>query len=256
MIRAYSDLHGILPVIKPCQSLLVAGDICPIAGAANIHEPEMQAGYLQGIFTDYCNYLLDEVCEEIVITPGNHDFIFERPRDLWGDILPEGVTILIDEDFTLKNGVTLWGSPYVPNLMSWAFDADDVELAARAEIIPDGIDIWMMHGPPAGTGPLEKVRNGGYYVGNKYVCKPMIEKKPKGYICGHIHEGYGHYKFTNTDVINVSFLDDRYDPMFRHGIIFSRELVPGKKEFEFTLSRDEKSNPKELFYSCREDVCI
>lgn len=251
MIRAYSDLHGILPVIRPCESLLICGDICPVTGS---HDPYIQINYLQGIFTDYCNYLLDEVCEEIVIIPGNHDFIFELPRNHWNNSLPEGVTILIDEEYTLKNGVTLWGSPWVPNLKSWAFYADDVELSEYAGIIPESVDIWMMHGPPDSVGRLDRVNGTSLHVGNRFINEHIRKKKPKGYICGHIHEGFGHEKYQETDVMNVSFLDDMYDPMFRHGIIFHRELVPGEKEFEFTFSTGEKENPKELFYSCRGEV--
>lgn len=246
MIRAYSDLHGILPIVKPCESLLIAGDISPVVGS---HDPYIQINYLGGIFREYCEYLLEKVCEEIVITPGNHDFIFELLRSAWIGKFPDGVTILIDEEFTLKNGATIWGSPWVPDLVNWAFYANDVALSEKAEMIPEGIDIWLMHSPPAGAGKLERV-NSGLYAGNKGVAKSIQEKKPKGFICRHIHEGYGQYRFGETEVMNVSFLDDMYDPMFRHGIIDKKE----DGSLSFKLDKSEENNPRELFWSCRGEV--
>lgn len=242
MIRAYSDLHGILPIIKPCESLLICGDICPVVGS---HDPHVQTNYIHGIFTDYCNYLLDEVCQEIVITPGNHDFCFERPfyRELK---FPRGVKILIDDDYELKSGFTVWGSPWVPNLKNWAFYADDVALSEYAAIIPEGINIWMMHGPPANV--LDRVNGTALHVGNYPIKAHIQSESPSIYVCGHVHEGFGREKLYDTEVMNVSFLDDYYDPMWRHGIVdFYDKLI-------CNLNTRQDDNPKELFWSCRGEV--
>lgn len=252
MIRCYSDLHGILPYIKPCESLLIAGDVCPVSGAANIHEPEMQAGYLQGIFTDYCNYLLNEVCDEIVIIPGNHDFVFENPRDLWEDYFPEGVTVLIDEWTTLLNGITVWGSPWCPNLASWAFYGDEEFLRQRGSIIPEDIDIWLMHSPPYMNGDF--VSNAGH-VGNKQIPYFVKQNNPKFYVCGHIHEQFGVSALYETQVMNVSFLDDDYVPQWRHGIIdVHPEKVDGNTLMFAICEAREIANPREMFWSCRGEL--
>ena len=65
-----ADLHGYLPVIPPCDVLLVAGDICPTAD----ERPEAQRRWLG---SEFAPWLADVPAEVVVGVAGNHDFVGE-----------------------------------------------------------------------------------------------------------------------------------------------------------------------------------
>lgn len=238
LIRAYSDLHGRLPIIEKCDTLLLAGDL---AGVEGDHNPHFQLNYIHGIFTDWCNYLLESVCHEIVMIPGNHDFWAEIPYKKEVK-LPEGVTFLVDEGTDTLAGLSVYGSPWVPNLPRWAYYGAAHQLDLQAKSMPEGYDIWLMHGPPYMI--CDGVRPTGPHVGNGFINKAVRQKKPKYYICGHIHEAYGKDYLGHTNVLNVSFLDDMYEPKWRHGVIAIEE---GQDPVGFMNMKDQ-DNPKQLFY--------
>lgn len=215
-LRAYSDLHGRLPRIDPCDVLLIAGDICPIVGD---HGPPAQLHWLQNTFAQWCAAL---PVEEIVVIPGNHDFVFEHLGAAYEYGLPQNVHLLIDSGTELAgDGPRVFGQPWVPALEKWAFYGSEETLRQMAAAIPDGYDIWMQHGPPAPPA----TKTGDFYaldyvsprhVGNAAITPVVAERGPKLLICGHIHEGFGKFRIGGTDVFNVSFLDEYYDPRWRH----------------------------------------
>jgi Icc-related predicted phosphoesterase len=213
LIRAYSDLHGRLPAIAPCDALLIAGDICPIVGG---HAPATQAEYLSGIFRQWCEAL---PAEQIVLIPGNHDFAIESLKAGADYELAENVTLLIDQGVELGGGPKVFGQPWVPDLVAWAFHATDQELAEKAAAIPDGYDIWLQHGPPACSEGIEEYRLdlvNPQHVGNRSLEAAIRKKQPQAVICGHIHEGFGGARFGESLVANVSFLDEFYETQWRH----------------------------------------
>lgn len=205
LIRAYADLHGMLPVVDPCDVLLIAGDVCPIIGEHGVDE---QARWVEAEFSDWLGQI---DARQIVLTPGNHDFVFEQRTDF--PDLP--ASLLIDESIDLiDEGPSLYASPWVPTLRDWAFYGDDDKLDAVAAAIPDGTDIWLQHGPPFGI--LDTLWRNGNHVGNQHTLRALEEKPPQVFICGHIHEAAGCVEHAGALVANVSFVDEFYDPQFRH----------------------------------------
>lgn len=241
-IRMFSDFHGMLPKIAPCDSLLIAGDVCSVVGS---HDPAIQANYIN---TTFYAYLLDTLKDvgEIVITPGNHDFVFEEPYLTDWLHFPEGVTVLVDEEYQLKNGMKVWGSPWCPNLQTWAFYQDDVSLYDRGQIIPEDMDIWLMHSPPYGYG--DRIKR-GLYVGNKGILPAVREKNPSYYVCGHIHEAYGRKLLGASNIVNCSFLDELYEPQWRH---YELQFDDGNEKLIPRIGGE--ANPQLLFYDCRENL--
>jgi len=66
-ICAFSDFHGDLPSVEPCDLVIIAGDIIPF----NIqHKNNESNEWIRTVFTDWCNSL---DCKYIVAIPGNHD---------------------------------------------------------------------------------------------------------------------------------------------------------------------------------------
>jgi Icc-related predicted phosphoesterase len=72
--------------------------------------------------------------------------------------------------------------------------------------IPSWTDVVISHGPPKGH-----LDNKDHLFGASQVNDMLKRVKPKVFICGHIHEGYGveRYKKT-TDIYNVSHCDITY----------------------------------------------
>lgn len=194
-----SDLHGALPDIGPCDLLLIAGDVCPVEN----HDLDFQRNWLQTVFADW---LEKTPAEQIVGIAGNHDFIFEAEKvDLpW--------TYLQDAEATV-NGLRIWGSPWVPNLRSWAFYGGPGRVRGTIiDAIPSGIDILLSHGPMYGAG--DRVMD-GMYVGCKEMLNQIKRISPKLFVCGHIHEGYGAYSRIPVEygVYNVAHMDVLYRPV-------------------------------------------
>jgi Icc-related predicted phosphoesterase len=203
LIRCYSDLHGMLPTVAPCDALLIGGDVCPLEGERDL---DRMSGWVAGEFS---TWLQGVPAKRILLTPGNHDFIFEAQRE-WPDLPAE---LLIDESTEL-GGLSVHASPWVPKLEQWAFYGDDAKLKMAAEAIPKGTDIWLQHGPPFGI--HDQLWRGGESVGNKHILSAMFENPPQVFLCGHIHEAAGASSHHGVLVANNSFVDEFYEPQFRH----------------------------------------
>lgn len=230
LIRAYSDLHGLLPDIAPCDLLLLAGDVCPISGE---HKIDDQREFVGGPFSEWLRSL---PADRILMTPGNHDFIFESDFEWKNSPLEMLIDRMPDE---APEGLKIYGSPWVPNLPNWAFHATDQRLVELADEIPEGMDIWLQHGPPYGM--LDQPWRNKQHVGNKHLLEALNTKPPKVLICGHIHEAAGYAEHNGALVANVSFVDEFYEPQFRH-------LALRWENGELTRDEDAEINHKILIF--------
>lgn len=143
-----------------------------------------------------------------IFIAGNHDFYFEQtPFEKIKEIVPENVIYLCDSGVTIE-GIHIWGSPVTPTFFDWAFNRDrGAAISRHWDLIPQGTDILMTHGPAAGI--LDKTVR-GEAVGCADLLKKVQELKPKYYIGGHIHEAYGKLQSQGTTYFNASVLDERY----------------------------------------------
>jgi Icc-related predicted phosphoesterase len=202
-VYATSDLHGNLPEVPDdADLLLIAGDICPdFRPLGNRNHWDMidksgaeQARWLDTEFRAW----LERVEAPVVAIWGNHDFVGEKPV-----LVPDLPWTLLESSEATVGDLRVWGTPWVPGLPYWAFYASEEGLRARAEVIPEGIDVLMTHGPPYGAGDFipTSVRQAtkygnhdGKHVGD-YTLNPHIERvRPKAVVCGHIHEARGGYR--------------------------------------------------------------
>jgi hypothetical protein len=196
-IAAISDLHGVLPVLPACDLLLIAGDVCPIQD----HRPEAQAVWLDG---DFRRWLGQVPARQIIGIAGNHDFVFEQmpflvPRDLpWTYLEDSGV---------VWEGLKIYGSPWQPWFLDWAFNAGPDELEAKWRLIPDDTDILLVHGPPRGYGDVTRQGNA---AGCPHLLHRILEVQPRLAVFGHIHEGRGQWQLGPTKLANVTILDEDY----------------------------------------------
>jgi len=196
-IIAISDTHGMHHSLKiPDGDLLVhAGDLC-------------NHGTLEEVI-DFNNFLSTLPHPDKIVIAGNHDFCFEENRKSCEEILTNCI-YLQDMEVTIE-GVRFYGSPWQPWFYDWAFNLErGPEIRAKWDLIPEGIDVLITHGPPYGIGDLTA-------RGDNAGCRDLLEVvekiKPRVHIFGHIHEGFGITSNGRTTFINASSCDQLYQPV-------------------------------------------
>jgi len=143
-----------------------------------------------------------------VVIAGNHDFLFEQEPALARTLLTHA-TYLEDTGVTI-DGVRFWGSPWQPRFFDWAFNLDrGAPLRAKWELIPAGIDVLIVHGPPR---DVLDMTSRGEAVGCDDLLLALKRVRPKLFVCGHIHEAYGEKFVDGIRCINAACCDERERP--------------------------------------------
>jgi Icc-related predicted phosphoesterase len=202
-ITITSDFHGYLPAaIKPCDLLLIAGDICPHGPYSQRASAEFQQEWLNRSFREFLEYV---PAKEVVGIWGNHDFAGQAGR------VPKGLRWqLLQDSLTTVNGVSIYGSPWSLRFYDWAFMKSEQGLDSMWSEIPTGVDILMVHGPANRV--RDRVRRGDY-VGSETLRQQVEHRiKPKMLVTGHIHEAngitYPPYELPQTIAVNGSYCDE------------------------------------------------
>lgn len=203
-IIAISDQHGILPEIPDCDLLLIAGDTLPDSN----HDLDFQAGWLD---TEFRFWLKSLPARQIVFVAGNHDLVFEQAEFLIPKDLP--AVYLQDSGFEWE-GLKIWGTPWQPWFFDWAFNLREPELKAKWDLIPDDIDILVVHGPPFGYGDGVPRRDGIRHAGSPSLLERIKTITPKLVVFGHIHEGRGEWRMGETILANVTLVNERYETVY------------------------------------------
>lgn len=164
-----------------------------------------------------------------VVIAGNHDLTFDSDNydTLWRKFShphkydceelkslirdTKDVTYLEDQETTI-NGIRIWGSPWQPEFGGWGFNLPrGEECLEKWDLIPDGIDVLVTHGPPLGYGDI--LKHGGR-SGCVQLLKVVQERvRPKYHVFGHIHEGYGITTDGTTVYVNASTCNYFYRPL-------------------------------------------
>ena len=189
----------------------------------------------KGETVDFLDWFLELPHKHKVFIAGNHDITLDSSirgdlslSNYLGSHLPkhwihqeffdrikgvENVHYLDCSGVTI-DGVNFWGSPVTPTFgIGWAFNQNrGEEISKTWEMIPEGTDVLITHGPPRGMGDWVKYGNAG-----SQGCVNLLDRiqgiKPKLSLFGHIHEGYGSTQYGGTVFINCSLLDEEYSPV-------------------------------------------
>jgi Icc-related predicted phosphoesterase len=209
-VVAVADLHGHLPLDLPEGDLLViAGDVCPLAD----HSVPFQAAWLEESFYPWMDALPHA---EVVWIAGNHDFACQD-----GDWRPGGRGAYLLDSGTEVAGLSIHGTPWVPNLKRWAFYADDEARREKFGLIPR-VDILVSHGPPRGTGDRLV---GGTEIGCRFLAERLLAAPPRLCVFGHIHEGYGLWRRGEATLANVAYVDELYEVRPNAARVFELEAA-------------------------------
>lgn len=207
-IAAISDLHGQLPIVPECDLLLIAGDVCPVWNHTLFYQQ-------QWLDTNFRTWLGNIKADKIVGIAGNHDWIFQKDPDR----VPELPWTYLRDEAYVHQGFKIYGTPWQPTFLNWAFNLDEHELVEKWAMIPDDTDILVVHGPPKNFG--DDVFNRGFpeNVGSPSLAERIFQIKPKIVVFGHVHGGYGQWEEEGIQLANVSLLDESYN-MTNQPVVF------------------------------------
>ena len=216
-IAAWSDGHETLTEIEqPIDIVIIAGDIVPLYMQRNIEQS------LSWFKKDFFKYVKNLNCKKVIMTPGNHDFVFEYifPHAIKDMIAADAdvadkLVYLIDEEYEYE-GLKFYGTPWVKDLRNWAFYTNDPTLTFSH--IPHDIDILISHMPPK----VDKVGCSYPYqvterdFGCAALRKAIAARSNIKYVfCGHIHTGvHNGVQFGNAMIYNVSIKDESYNDVY------------------------------------------
>jgi Icc-related predicted phosphoesterase len=205
-ITFISDTHWIVSDPVNTQDL---NDLLP-GGPILVHAGDVSGRGTEREIRVFLEWFSSQPYMHKILIAGNHDFFFEvaKPEEVQA-LLAEypGITYLNDSGVTIE-GIKFWGSPVTPFFHNWAFNRYANEIGPHWDLIPEGIDVLITHGPPHGI--LDKTIREGWSVGCKSLKAKVDQIKPQVHVFGHIHEGMGQVEIGGTTFINASVVDERY----------------------------------------------
>ena len=188
-IVCISDTHNGKPKVPDGDILIHAGDLT-----------------MNGTFMEIVkvgDWLRELPHKHKVVIAGNHDFLFEKDINLAKNALGPGLTYLQDSDSEIE-GLKFYGSPWTPRFFDWAFNVDRGQLYRKWNLIPEGLDVLITHGPPAGILDKNAPAWGGIHVGCTELYDAVKLVRPKLHVFGHIHESNGRLDQDGTIFVNAA----------------------------------------------------
>lgn len=145
-----------------------------------------------------------------VFIAGNHDFCFENENKTQAEkLLEENGIIYLNDSMIEIEGIKIWGSPVQPWYFDWAFNRHrGEEIKKHWDLIPENIDILLIHGPPHGI--MDRTHK-GEIVGCEELLLALNRIKPKILAFGHIHECYGVQEYNHIKMINACLVDLKHN---------------------------------------------
>lgn len=144
-----------------------------------------------------------------IFIAGNHDISFEEIPEVARSFIPPSVIYLQDSQ-TVAEGLRIYGAPWQPRFLNWAFNVDRGLLWKKWAKIPEGIDILVTHGPPSEG--LGGVLEDGEDVGDEELLERIKVVKPRLHVSGHIHCGNGKREKYGVTFVNAAICTEEYQP--------------------------------------------
>jgi predicted phosphohydrolase len=209
IIDCISDLHGHYPELGGGALLIVAGDL-----TARDRPDE---------YIEFGLWLAKQKYEKKIVIAGNHDTMLQKTPEILREIDPSRPClpwVYLCDFATEFEGLKIWGSPWTkrfegmnPHCIAFTVDTDE-ELADKWVMIPEDTDILITHCPPFMV--LDKIANGSQVGSASLMARFVSGKfKPRLWVFGHIHEGYGQAKmnWSDTILVNSCHVNENYQPV-------------------------------------------
>jgi Icc-related predicted phosphoesterase len=183
--------------IPKCDILIHCGDFCSFERE---DEKTLQ---------DVDSWFAEAPAKHVVCIGGNHDFLLQS-----GAFSFAHATFLEDRLMEVA-GLSIYGSPWCPDLSGFAYYATDEQLMERWSKIPSGVDILITHTPPCGV--LDFPTSGNPHLGCPYLRKELRRIQPRMHVFGHVHASHGEHtedgiRYVNAAVVGGKNLDVRHGP--------------------------------------------
>ncbi len=202
-----SDTHGQHNNIK-----LPDGDIL-------IHAGDWTASSDYGSIEQFIFWFKNQPHKHKVLICGNHETWVERNFAQFYNLIDNEAQNInfLHEDIVEINGFKIYGSPYTPRFLDWAFNVDRGPLIQKHwDLIPLDTNVLVTHAPPIGILDYTKTIEGAIQHVGCANLRFTLEKLEnlKLHVFGHIHSPGGklHYE-DNIYYANASVVNERYDPV-------------------------------------------
>ncbi|RBP35197.1 Icc-related predicted phosphoesterase [Roseimicrobium gellanilyticum] len=172
--------------IPPCDILIHAGDFC-----------SFQHGDSETL-EDVDIWFAESPAKQVVCIGGNHDFMLQSREFRFAQ------AILLEDSVVELEGLSIYGSPWVPELPGFAYYADPEMLMEKWKAIPTGIDILVTHTPPHGI--LDVPSSGQIHLGCTHLSDELKRIQPRLHVFGHVHAAHGTHDDGITRSINASIV--------------------------------------------------
>lgn len=143
-----------------------------------------------------------------ILIAGNHDMHLEKmtkkdKTSMFKQFFPE--VIYLEDSEVIINGIKIYGTPWTPTFMNWAFMTSENKLTEIFSKIPNDTQILVTHGPAYSVLDLTYSNQ---LVGSQ-ALKERIEMidELKFHCFGHIHEERGTAELKGYTAINAALFD-------------------------------------------------
>lgn len=170
--------------IPQCDLLIHCGDFCCFGrdDAATLDDAD--------------TWFAEVPAKHVVCIGGNHDFMLQSREFRFAQ-----ATFLEDSGIEIE-GLSIYGSPWCPDLSGFAYYATEEQLIERWQRIPTGIDILVTHTPPYGI--LDVPSSGSVHLGCPHLRGELQRIQPRLHVFGHVHASHGIHSHDGTQFMNAA----------------------------------------------------
>lgn len=170
--------------IPACDLLIHCGDFC------SFQREDLQT------LEDADFWFAESSAQHVVCLGGNHDFLLHHREFRFAH------ATLLEDTLLEVAGLTIYGSPWCPDLSGFAYYATAEQLIERWKQIPAGIDVLITHTPPFGI--LDLPTAGTVHLGCPHLRQELDRIRPRLHVFGHVHASHGMERNATTQFINAA----------------------------------------------------
>ena len=223
-VVAFSDPHGYLPKVKDfpeCDVVCIAGDICPLDIQRDLVE---SISWFLLTFKPWAESL---PCKKVIFIGGNHDFFLWNIglianntgssviKKLLGQYKSSSKLVYLQDSSYEFEGKRFYGTPWIAQLVNWAFYLPPEKLEEKWSNIPKKCDVFISHMPPKISDIGQVLQRGWNYgrdFGSQLLADILQTREIKYCLCGHVHSGqHSPVELNGTKYVNVSLKDEDYN---------------------------------------------